>query len=154
MPARDQQFSSEAFDDAAFRAHGRTQVRFEGRVLHIGAWGPFNRELVDAQFRLLRAKAAPLIPADGLFFELISYHDSLLMPEDAWTLLEQQVDAGVNRGVCARATVMVIDPQTEGYRFFVDRLERIWSRSRPVLRATSLAQGELLLASVMGEAGC
>jgi len=145
----DQHFRSDAFDHALFRSHGRTKVWVQGRALRVDAWGPYNRELVDAQFRLLRERAAPLLPADGLFYELISYHDSLLMPEDAWTALAQYVDASVGKGICARQTIMVIDPQTEGYRFFVDRIEKIWSRSRPLLRALSVADGERELARLL-----
>lgn len=150
MSIDDQHFRSDAFDHALFRSHGRTKVWVHGRALRIDAWGPYNIELVDAQFRLLREKAVPLLPADGVFYELISYHDSLLMPEDAWAALYQYVQASVDKGICARKTIMVIDPQTEGYRFFVDRIETIWSRSRPLLRALSVADGERELALLLG----
>lgn len=125
-------FSSASFDDAEFRAHGRTRVVMDGRLLRIDAWGPFNLELVQAQIRLLRSAIKPLLPPDGCFVEAISYHDSILMAEPAWQALERFVDGSVVMGICARQTLIQVEPEVEGAFLFAERLASIWARSRPV----------------------
>jgi hypothetical protein len=145
-------FSSASFDDAQFRLHGRTRVHLDGRVLHVQAWGPFNLELVQAQSRLLRSQIGPNLPPDGQFFELISYFDSILMPEDAWACLYGMVDAAVAKGVKALGTVVCIGDEVEGSSFFADRLVATWGRSRPALRARNPAQAQALLAQLQAGA--
>lgn len=141
-------FSSASFDNAQFRLHGRTRVHLDGRVLWVDAWGPFNLELVQAQTRLLRTQIGPNLPADGQFFEVISYFDSILMPEDAWDCLYGMVDAAVAKGVKALGTVVCIGDEVEGSSFFADRLVAVWGRSRPTLRVRNQREAQAALASL------
>lgn len=130
-------FCSTAFDDAEFRSHGRTRVQLDGRLLRIEAWGPFNLELVKAQGRLLHSQVGPNLPPDGRFVESISYHQSILMPEEAWQALYALVTLTVERGVCAQATVIQVDENVEGAGLFAERLAGAWRGSRPVQLVSS-----------------
>jgi hypothetical protein len=125
-------FCSTAFDDAEFRAHGRTRVEVDGRLLRIDAWGPFNLELVQAQIRLLRSEVKPLLPLEGGFVELIHYHESILMPEPAWQALQCFVDQSAALGFGARTTLILVGEEVEGGFMFAERLASIWASSRPV----------------------
>lgn len=151
MPRRIQ-FSSDAFALSRFPLHGQTAVEVAGPLLRVVARGPFNLELVQAQCRLLGAAGVEL-PADRRYLELVEYQQSVLMPAEAWTAMEQFIDAGVAKGFCSLGTVLVLDPSVEGASLFGDRVKRLWSRSRPVWVLSDRPAAEAKLAELLVQHG-
>jgi hypothetical protein len=145
-------FSSDQFAVSRFPLHGRTEAQVQGRLLRCVQWGPFNLELVQAQCRLLSASGRHL-PTDLRYLELIEFRDSLLMPSEGWRCIGDFIEQGVVNGFCAQATVLVADPNIEGYELFWKRCESLWSRSRPVHSASTRLKAEALVQHLLAELG-
>jgi hypothetical protein len=114
-----------------FPAHGDATVAVQGRVMRFVASGPWNVEFVNALWRAM-VKAAAQLPPDGRYVDLIEIRHSALMTPEALAALHQAIDTAVARGFNAQATALVLAPDVEGRALMLPKLQRIYSRHRPV----------------------
>lgn len=135
------QLHSASFARSRFALHGKASVRVQGRVLRVDATGPFNLESVQAVCCMLDG-AAPALPKDRCFIELIALHNSLLMPPEAFGLLRAFTAKSLRAGYRPLAMLLYVAPDAEGRDLLMPRLLALWNRSRPVQVFDRLADAE------------
>jgi hypothetical protein len=137
-----------------FPGHGELTLEWAGALLHTQARGPFNLEMVEQGLKLMAALGAQCWPAEGLEVELVEWHESMLMPPEAWNLFERKLTRFADIGRVPRHTLLVAPPDIEGRWLMVPRVCALWERSRPVevfeQLAPAAARASELLAAASG----
>ena len=107
--------STDKLDTLNFEAHGRVEfAMMERGVLVYRAFGPFNRELVEAVAEL-EARAFPDLKAQlGQWVEIVLFEDNCLLSDDALDDYSVFLKESNEQGAAPIASAFVYEPGVEG----------------------------------------
>ncbi len=123
MPGTSQNISTSDFAVGAFKPHGYVEIFPYGRITHMVAQGPFNKEAVLAlnAARMAFLAQNPPKPNEAYAF-LTECRGSMLMPSDALQAFKAGYVEAYSHYPAPVASVWVATDEVEGVRFVVSQV--------------------------------
>ncbi|WP_448212179.1 hypothetical protein [Colwellia sp. MEBiC06753] len=123
-------FSTDNTSPRKFRPHGRIELTiFEEGIIQYDALGPFNRELMKALEEVEQGALASFKQNFGKWCEVIIFHDSCMMLEDALAELESYLKELYEHGL-AQPTAFVFQEGVEGSSLMKPKYKSVYNHAK------------------------
>jgi hypothetical protein len=119
--------SSAEFATGVFRPHGQVDIWAEGSLVRLEAYGPFNREGIQAMGLAMRDLFAS-VPVGGRFGDILVMHESLMASPDALASFEAFLQAMSQAKTAPVAVAYVAAPEVEGRSLMLPIYAEIYAR--------------------------